>query len=202
MSGQINLDSSLGRLLANLAKTHNNIVEIGTWNGQGSTQCILSTLLTRLDQNWRFTSLECNQTMFQQALQFWDKKIPTEQQHQVEFLLGTILNLNDLPTLDTLQKQHGFVQEWYEQDIAWLKQTVNHLDKLPVKIDLLILDGGEYTTYSEWQLLKSQVTTVVLDDTKTCKCRDIYSELHTDQDWLVVADDQNDRNGWAVFRHK
>ena len=202
MSGQINLDSSLGRLLANLAKTHNSIVEIGTWNGQGSTQCILSTLLTRLDQSWHFTSLECNETMFQQAMQFWNNKITVEQQQQVEFLLGTILNLKDLPSLDILEKQHGFVQEWYEQDITWLKQTVNHLDKLPATIDLLILDGGEYTTYSEWQLLKSQVTTVVLDDTKTCKCRDIYQELHQDQDWLVVADHPNDRNGWAVFRHK
>ena len=202
MSGQINLDSSLGRLLANLAKTHNSIVEIGTWNGQGSTQCILSTLLTRLDQSWHFTSLECNETMFQQAMQFWNNKITVEQQQQVEFLLGTILNLKDLPSLDILEKQHGFVQEWYEQDITWLKQTVNHLDKLPATIDLLILDGGEYTTYSEWQLLKSRVTTVVLDDTKTCKCRDIYQELHQDQDWLVVADHPNDRNGWAVFRHK
>lgn len=202
MSGQINLDSSLGRLLANLAKTHNSIVEIGTWNGQGSTQCVLSTLLTRLDQSWHFTSLECNETMFQQAMQFWNNKITVEQQQQVEFLLGTILNLKDLPSLDILEKQHGFVQEWYEQDITWLKQTVNHLDKLPATIDLLILDGGEYTTYSEWQLLKSRVTTVVLDDTKTCKCRDIYQELHQDQDWLVVADHPNDRNGWAVFRHK
>ena len=202
MSGQINLDSSLGRLLANLAKTHNSIVEIGTWNGQGSTQCILSTLLTRLDQSWHFTSLECNETMFQQAMQCWNNKITVEQQQQVEFLLGTILNLKDLPSLDILEKQHGFVQEWYEQDITWLKQTVNHLDKLPATIDLLILDGGEYTTYSEWQLLKSRVTTVVLDDTKTCKCRDIYQELHQDQDWLVVADHPNDRNGWAVFRHK
>lgn len=202
MSGQINLDSSLGRLLANLAKTHNSIVEIGTWNGQGSTQCVLSTLLTRLDKSWHFTSLECNETMFQQAMQFWNNKITVEQQQQVEFLLGTILNLKDLPSLDILEKQHGFVQEWYEQDITWLKQTVNHLDKLPATIDLLILDGGEYTTYSEWQLLKSRVTTVVLDDTKTCKCRDIYQELHQDQDWLVVADHPNDRNGWAVFRHK
>lgn len=202
MSGQINLDSSLGRLLANLAKTHNSIVEIGTWNGQGSTQCILSTLLTRPDQSWHFTSLECNETMFQQAMQFWHNKITVEQQQQVEFLLGTILNLQDLPSLDILEKQQGFVQEWYEQDIAWLKQTVNHLDKLPATVDLLILDGGEYTTYSEWQLLKSRVTTVVLDDTKTCKCRDIYQELHQDQDWLVVADHPNDRNGWAVFRHK
>jgi DNA phosphorothioation-dependent restriction protein DptG len=140
--------------------------------------------------------------MFQQAMQFWNNKITGEQQQQVEFLLGTILNLKDLPSLDILEKQHGFVQEWYEQDITWLKQTVNHLDKLPATIDLLILDGGEYTTYSEWQLLKSRVTTVVLDDTKTCKCRDIYQELHQHQDWLVVADHPNDRNGWAVFRHK
>ena len=41
--GQINLDSNIGLLLRDLASNekYNTILEIGTWNGLGSTKCFI-----------------------------------------------------------------------------------------------------------------------------------------------------------------
>ena len=42
MAGQINRGTELGEMIYNLAQDtqYKNYVEIGTWNGEGSTQCL------------------------------------------------------------------------------------------------------------------------------------------------------------------
>ena len=60
--GQINMDTSIGKMLYAFAQDDNitNILEIGTWNGLGSTKCIVSGLQNRKTP-YTFYSLECNE---------------------------------------------------------------------------------------------------------------------------------------------
>jgi len=66
--GQINRGSKLGEYIFELAKNSEvkTIVDIGTWNGMGSTKCILDGVL-----NSKFTkeviSLECNKLRYEEA---------------------------------------------------------------------------------------------------------------------------------------
>lgn len=56
MPGQINIHSAFGKIIYDLSKRLDviNIVEVGTWNGEGSTQCILRAI----DNSKRFYTIE------------------------------------------------------------------------------------------------------------------------------------------------
>ena len=76
------------------------------------------------------------------------------------------------------------------------------MDEGSNEIDLLILDGGEFSTYSEFQLLKSRVTKyVVLDDIFTRKCKKILQEVQSSNEFEVIYF-STERNGSAVLYRK
>jgi len=60
--GQITLDSIIGKHLYHYAKStkYNSYLEIGTWNGLGSTKCFVEGFNNRQDNLYTFYSLECN----------------------------------------------------------------------------------------------------------------------------------------------
>ena len=59
--GQISLDTELGNFLfkSTLDLNLNNFLEIGTWNGHGSTKCFIEGFKKR-NKSFKFYSLECN----------------------------------------------------------------------------------------------------------------------------------------------
>ena len=77
-----------------------------------------------------------------------------------------------------------------------------YLDKFPEKIDFLILDGGEYTTFPEWQKLKSRTKIVALDDSNILKTSKIREQLINDDEYIKIFDDLTYRNGFTVFEKK
>jgi hypothetical protein len=70
---------------------------------------------------------------------------------------------------------------------------------LPETIDLLILDGGEFTSEQEFRLLAPRSRHIIMDDTcrnysrKFCRIRD---EILATGPQKVVVDAIDDRNGW------
>ena len=72
---------------------------------------------------------------------------------------------------------------------------------IPAIIDFLILDGGEYSTYLEWNLLKERFIYCVLDDTVTLKCNKIIEEvLSQPNKYEIIDDNTQERNGYLVFK--
>jgi hypothetical protein len=123
-----------------------------------------------------------------------------DQLSKIHFLFGSILKPSEIPTVEQISHKQGFIKEWYDQDVQAITTSACVLDQIPSEIDMLILDGGEYTTYAEFVILKSRTKIVFLDDTTTFKCSLIRQELLVDPAYLCVADVVNDRNGYAVFR--
>lgn len=75
------------------------------------------------------------------------------------------------------------------------------LDKLPSRIDLLLLDGHDETTDAEFDALASRATIIVLDDTKTRKnARQRGLILENPSRFSLIADYPDDRNGWLAAR--
>ena len=62
--------------------------------------------------------------------------------------------------------RHKLSQHYLEH----LKNSKNVIEELPQIIDLLVLDGGEYTTYPEYKKLKDRSNIIALDDTAILKC--------------------------------
>ena len=201
MIGQINIDSNAGKLIYDIALCDNilNIVEIGTWNGMGSTKCVIEALKNR-NKKANFISIELYLEMYKQAIDNLSNDLD-----YVKILNGSIVSEVDLAWLDLSLidfKNDLHAQLYYNKDIEYIKTSKNIFNKIPQNIDFLILDGGEYSTYPEWQKLKNKTSIVFLDDTAILKCSRIRKEILECGDFEIIKDDLNDRNGYSVFIKK
>ena len=195
MSGQIQIGSAFGQAIREIALNpkYHTICEVGTWNGLGSTACLYSGIQHRNDA--RLYSIEGNRDMYQQAYKHW-KNAPN-----VTLLYGTlhrnIMTRSEIENHALFRKvdQHYFLH--YESEYASCVQSPV-VDVPPC--DVIVLDGGEFSTRGDWEVLQHPNTkVVVLDDTQVIKTNEIRSELLASSLWICTRDEPNDRNGWAIF---
>jgi len=210
MAGQVNRGSFFGEQVYKLASNpaFMNYVEIGTWNGEGSTKCFMDAILMRLDESCLY-SLEANSEFYQQASNFWSSKmltlrIPYEKLH---LLYGRIIEVEDLVPEEEVRSHKIFNEHpwltWRERNIKEYNQCKNVIDQLPDEIDVLFLDGGQFSTPAEWDKLKERTKIVLLDDTNTYKTEKIRKQILNDADnWEVIFDINQDRHGiFMAARH-
>lgn len=195
--GQIIRGSNLGEIIYNLTKREDvqNIVEIGTWYGMGSTKCVIDGIIDS-NVNKNFVSIELYPEMYKTA-----KINLKDYLFYVNILEGSIINYDDMFWFDFEKNKSisNYEKCWYDNDLEEMKKSKNVLQELPKNIDLLILDGGEFSTYPEWNKLKNRTKIVVLDDTNMFKCYKIVEELSCDNNYLPLNVAKNDRNGFCVF---
>ena len=208
MIGQINLGTSAGDFIYNVCLREENktIVEIGTWNGMGSTRCVMQALLDKdFSEDGFLLSLESNKKMFDEAVQNWNKKtlgLSSIFLDKLKLVHGRIIEKNELILLEEIRTYKDYVPDWetwYQQDLNAIESCENVLHLVPAKIDVLVLDGGEFSTLAEFNKLKDRSRVIVCDDTKTVKCRKIRQMLLNDSSYKVILDIQNERNGFSAF---
>jgi len=175
------------------------VLDIGTWNGLGSTQCCLLGLEGNTTS--RLLSVESNREKNEIAKKNCAAFL--EVNKNAELVWGTLLQESDMADIDTVFPQlsdHEF-KRWHTVDVANMNQAPYLLDKVPDAIDFVLFDGGEFTTYYEFKKLLSRCTKfIALDDTKTAKCALIRSQLQADPLWTEV-NYLPERNGFSLFRH-
>jgi hypothetical protein len=202
--GQINRDSSLGEIIYNicLQKDVKTIVEIGTWNGMGSTKCIYDAVSVKNDKYMVYT-LECNEDFYKICLENY-KNLP--KLDNFNFILGTIIepdeNIDPISNFDDsffYQYSREIQNGWRNEDVENCKKVKNVLTVIPEKIDLLILDGGEFSGLSEYHKLKDRTTYFILDDTNVIKNNEV-AKIMRDSDEFEILHDSNDRNGYLVSK--
>lgn len=188
--GQILANTPMGSWLRALVfdPEVGNIVEIGTWKGLGSTILLHNAARQRAERP-RIWSLEVNPDHLAVAR----SNVPDD--GIVNLVLGSVVELESLDTADlSLQEQ-----TWLESDSAAISSVPNVLSELPHEISLLLLDGGEFSSYAEFKKLRPRLTKwLVLDDILVRKNRKVHAELSSRKDWRLVAVG-SDRNGWAVW---
>jgi hypothetical protein len=69
---------------------------------------------------------------------------------------------------------------------------------MPIKIDLLLLDGADETTDAEFDALHERCKIIALDDTNERKNKR-QVKLLRELGWREIAHQPDQRNGWAVF---
>lgn len=166
------------------------ILEIGTWKGMGSTKCILDCI----SEGVEFYSLESNKEFFDIA-----KNNLKEYDNKFNQIFGKIIETEqviDYVKDYTLSKDE---ETWLEEDILNFKSCDNVINLIPEKIDLLLLDGGEFSTYLEWLILKERVKIVMLDDIDVFKCKRIYEELIKNTNYSLLYKTE-EGNGFCVFK--
>jgi len=199
-TGQITLHTEEGRSIMKLLQGADikTIVEIGTWNGLGSTMCILHGIQGKDVQFW---SLECNKEKHTAAVESLSDLIDA----RVELIWGSVVDvevvssekyLSNFPSL----KDSETLQGWFKADLANCMACPKVLKDLPEKIDFLLLDGGEFTSLYEFFVLLPRCSGyIALDDTLTDKCRQVRKCLTESFDWIEVTCIDSSK-GFSIFK--
>lgn len=162
---------------------YKTFLEIGTWNGMGSTKSFSDGFITRTD-NYIFYSLECNKDKWLDAVKLYDSN------DKIHILNEVIWNKEptNFYTIFPQCLANDTFKHWHKVDIANMKKCNVFLDRpnLPDIFDVVLLDGGEYTTYFDFQYLKNRCKVLMLDDAFVDKCKLIVEELESDPSWKII----------------
>ena len=190
-SGQMTADSDPGKLLIKVLTEYKlkNVLEIGTWNGLGSTKTIFDTL-KKNNSEFSFISIESDKIFHKRA-----KKNFSKEKGNIDLKLGRIIEIEDLPKIENIEfEKHGLVlenKEWYYQDLRRYKRIKNIFNQLPDDFDFILFDGGEFSTFPEFIKLYKKTKYFGLDDVKTYKqfevLRYIESNKNQFQHILTIA---------------
>jgi hypothetical protein len=178
--------------------TIQTVVEIGTWKGMGSTECLIRGLMDSYKPEVSFTSLEVNPEMHKIATESWGEKLPS----WAKLVHGRIIEIDEL-VAEELGSEHPDEAKWFEQDKEAMKTCPNVLGSLPEHIDFLFLDGGGFSTDAEFEKLKNRSRIVGMDDTTSRKCKKIRDHImNTPQQYEIILDDLSYRGGVMIFMDK
>ena len=217
--GQISSETRIGKYLQKLTselKDGSSILEIGTWNGLGSTRVISdmlpfnSTFYSLETNKEKVESAEKNYVSFKKEPTVLSSSLPNKEGlkgnvvpfSNIKILHSTVLYLDiDIIEKMVLEMFPGLNQEWWKIDLENMK-SVPVFELRDKYFEWVFLDGGEYTTYLEFQLLKNHTDMMILDDVNTDKCKNIVFEVSSGlhKGWSVVELDPHERNGWAVIK--
>lgn len=193
--GQITLDTFLGSFLKDICEKNADIktvVEIGTWDGMGSTECIIQGLGNSNKSGIKFISLESNLSMYQGAVKVWENKLP----EWVSLIHGRIVDEKDMDSNNLNSDE----KNWFQHDLASMKTCQNVFEIIPNQIDLLLLDGGEFSTESEFKKLASRSKIIIVDDTEARKSRAIKASVISSPDkYKIIFNLPEMRNGILAF---
>lgn len=179
-------------------------MEIGAWNGKGTTACLLDGLRMRSEkENVQIVSYEADPFFYKIALQ----NVENNQffGNQFHLVHGRLPGSFEFPSEETIPESEkgigGHFHLNYEREKV-LFQTIQQVSP-PFPPEVVILDGGEYSGYFDWLAIdKATLKFVFLDDICVFKNRAVYRELETDPTWELWNEDKTEGNGWAVFQKK
>jgi|GEM_PF-1293832 len=195
MHAEITTKDILGAALEEQAARRDiqSIVEIGTWSGMGSTLCILEGIIRSGNFEKNFLTFEVNADRHTEAvenLKGYSAKMPN-----FRLVYGSVITPQEMPAY--IPK--GMNKEWYDGDLRNMSTAPCHFDLIPPRIDLLFIDGGEYSGEMEFRKLRERSRVIILDDTKTMKCRKARRHLSYNRHYRRLFDALDFRNGCCGF---
>lgn len=198
-SGQINMDSTFGKCIYKICLNESirNIFEVGSWNGQGSTICIMNAIINK--SNSRLYSLEASTDMYNNSLNFWKNH---DTNYNLILLNGTLHNkiadINELNQIYNNNIPYYFEHYIPEKKLLETSKIIN-IDKIN-DIDVIVIDGGEYSSQEDFNILKNKNPKFIcLDDVNVYKCKNIRKSLLNDIEWELYTENLEERNGWSIF---
>jgi|688.fasta_scaffold88598_2 hypothetical protein len=204
---EITLNDEFGQAIRDTIIEHKYCtnLEIGSWDGSGSTQCFIAGM-NKLDKPKVLQCVEINHDRFKILVD------TVKEEYVDRHLMSSVDKYTFLPkSFDdvwlspynkiSLTYSRALVKSWFDHDVQHLPDigflTSEYV--LP-KYDAVLIDGSEFTGYSEFMLLKDKTTCFMLDDVFSAyKCNQIFHELIRNDSWSLIKSNQNLRNGYAIF---
>jgi predicted O-methyltransferase YrrM len=200
--GQINRGTTLGDMLYALAQdtSMKNFLEVGTWNGMGSTRCLATGIAQRPStaaaELW---SLECNADKASAARKLYNPA----NIHILQEVLFKGIPIDILQKMPDIQTNSDY-NHWLQVDLQNMAQSQLFLERndIPETFDFVLLDGGEFTTIYDFLVIKDLFKNMIVDNVSTFKGSFIkkYVEEHSDQYEILM--EHPERNGFMFIRKK
>ena len=193
-TGQVKVDSPFGMWIAKYASDtrFSRFLEVGTWNGRGSTCCFYEGFKRRRD-TFTLQSYEIDAARAADAAKVWTF-YPS-----IEVIYGHTLPTAKFPSYEEVLAIHPSInREWHDADISNFQQSPYVPMKDP---QVILLDGAEYLTHFDFLYFieHSSATVYMLDDTIIAKCAKIVQWFAAHPEWTRIAYSNSERNGWAVY---
>jgi hypothetical protein len=207
--GEINLNDEFGAAILDTIKKYkiNKILEIGSWDGTGSTKCFIEAL--RSIEGASLTCLEVREERFNQLIKNTEPYAFVDCYNKSTISQKTFLNKNFDEIWNSKYNKirntsRNIAESWYNEDMNLLSKTsVGFLEENNDSYDGVLIDGGEFYGYSEYNLLKNRCKAFFLDDcVYGFKNRQVGEELEASPDWELIAGSKAVRNGFAIFIKK
>ena len=189
LNGQIRDNSRFGSWVYMLAgaTSVSSIVEIGTWKGLGSTALIAQAVKNKPQAI--AISVEARKEFHEIAKKNLRDFPP------ISLLWGSLVQPAALDRLRLTQTE----KNWFSEDLKNISASPNVTSAMPESIDFLLLDGGEFSSWAEFELLLPRLTGfLLLDDTQVRKNYKVQKFVSASDDWQLL-DGGDDRNGWSVW---
>jgi hypothetical protein len=202
MSGQLNLETEIGRFLYQLMRRDTNIdcvLDVGTWNGLGATlTTVLGCLSREVYKPCIIYSLDAYPEMHEIAKQNWNSRPGGD---WITFMYGKISTkmmskeqIESHPLFPNVKNHYDY---YYEKDVKYFDQAP--LLGLQGKFDLIILDGGEFCGDSDFDAIISfQPRYILLDDINVLK--NINSVRRAIENGYELIFKSDEKSGSAVLR--
>lgn len=199
MSGQINKGTAFGDEIYNICIQDdvNVCVDVGAWNGLGSTKCIVQALENK--KKGHVFSFEIDNVMYAMASQIWsDNPYITLSKSRLATSMMTIDEVKNHPNYSNISSQNWM--DWYAGELANFDSS--DVGDLPDVVDFVVIDGGEFSGSGDWNAVKDKNPKyVALDDIFTVKTSHIIDDLISSGVWDIKSQG-NDRNGWIILQRK
>ena len=193
--GQVHSKTELGAWITLISSLRDvkTIVDVGTWSGAGTSLCIAKGVRKKLPLDRRGASVvgfEIDEVMVAKA------RLRLKRFDFVKVVFGSLVDSEALDRDSLSPDENG----WLKADLDKMARAPVVFDQVPASIDLLILDGGEFSSQAEFFALRDRISGwVVLDDVRTRKNKKVFSLLAMD-DLFSLVWVTDERNGAAIFR--
>lgn len=174
-----------------------NIVDVGMGGGLGTTKIIYDAIVESKKRNYNVSAIEVYTPWYEIAV----SRLPKLENFNLlnGYITRRMMRPHELHDKFFTGYTKKEAIRWYDFFTKEMSMVNNISDKLPEKIDLIILDGGTFSSYYEFQLLKDRCKYFFLDDTNDIKNIFVLEEMISQPEtYTILKQDNSDRNGWAI----
>jgi hypothetical protein len=203
---EITADDSFGRAIIQAIREHGfeTVLEIGAWDGTGSTSVLIKALAHAQDP--LIVALEANATRYVQLVENvrdypWIKPVFGSSITRASLTPQTFEEIWDSPH-NHLRYPRELVQKWWDETQAFLADVkVGFLECLEGEtFDVVLVDGCEFAGFDDYRLAKPHAKCLMLDDVHHAyKCSRAHAELAADREWRLVWENDAIRNGASIW---
>ena len=195
--GEVSTDTTLGRYIIDIVKDLHlkTNLDIGAWDGTGATKCFIDAMKDFPEKS--LTCLEIDKTKFNNLVKNVKKYKWVKCHNKSSINCNKLIDLGFdriwyspfNPLIHFPDNKEETVQQWYNGDVQLMKKyPYGFLEKDKTIYDAVLIDGGEFSGYFEFELLKDRTNVFFLDDSfRAYKTYKVATLLMEDLEWECVA---------------